>query len=231
MRRRASSDSEARTRTRRPPPLVTPPSPSIEAPSETLIPPLLRSRVSESQEAEPETLASELLQEPIFGNVRILFLDVDGTLTDGVIGFDREGDSRNFWVRDGIALEWARDLGVLTVALSGRDSKAVAARCLELRLEAYLGIQDKVVVAETVLKREGARWEQCVMVGDDLPDIPMMKRVGWPIAVADATAETRAVAKTILGTRGGRGAVREVVEMVLRHNGVWDQVLRRYEAL
>jgi len=167
---------------------------------------------------------------PIPGRVRILFLDADGTLTDGVIGYDAHGDFRNFWVRDGIALVWARELGVLPVVISGRDSRAVALRMEDLGLEFYLGVEDKVAVAERVLAREGARWEECVMVGDDLPDVPMLKRAGWPIAVADAQSEVKRVAKTVLGAYGGRGAVREAVEMVLRHNGDWNEVLRRYEA-
>jgi 3-deoxy-D-manno-octulosonate 8-phosphate phosphatase (KDO 8-P phosphatase) len=168
--------------------------------------------------------------EPIAGPVRVLFLDCDGTLTDGVIAFDRDGDQRNFWVRDGLALEWARDLGVLPVVISGRASAAVAARMADLGLEHYLGVKDKVAVAEQVLAREKARWEECVMLGDDLPDVPMLRRVGWPIAVADAGPEVKRLAKTVTREHAGRGAVREVVELVLRHNGVWDQVLRRYEA-
>jgi len=179
----------------------------------------------------PAVSLDELLNEPMRGPVRILFLDVDGTLTDGVIGFAANGDdSRNFWVRDGLALEWARDLGVLPIAISGRASRAVEARMRDLNLECYLGAKDKVAVADRVLEREGARWDQCVMVGDDLPDVPMLKRVGWPIAVSDAVPEVRALARTITGARAGRGALREVVEMVLRHNGVWEQVLQRYEA-
>ena len=164
------------------------------------------------------------------GPVRILFLDVDGTLTDGVIAFSAAGDTRNFWVRDGLALEWARELGVLPVVISGRDSSAVAARMQDLKLESYLGAKDKVAIAERVLEREGVRWEECVMVGDDLPDVPLMRRVGWPIAVADCSPELRRVARTVTRARAGFGAVREVVEQVLRHNGTWRQVLERYEA-
>ncbi|MBI1799548.1 MAG: hypothetical protein HYR73_07640, partial [Candidatus Eisenbacteria bacterium] len=110
-----------------------------------------------------------MAEAPIAHPVKILFLDVDGTLTDGVIGFTREGDFRHFWVRDGLALEWARDLGVLPVVISGRASAAVAARMEDLNLEYYLGAKDKVALAENVLTREGARWEDCAMVGDDLP--------------------------------------------------------------
>jgi len=174
---------------------------------------------------------SELLKEPMPGPARILFLDLDGTLSDGVIAYDSLGDSRNFWVRDGLALQWARDFGVLPVVISGRSSKAAVLRMEDLGLEYYFGIQNKVEVAERVLEREKARWDQCVMVGDDLPDVPLLKRVGWPIAVANAVGEVRVIARTVTGARGGRGAIREVVEMLLRHNGTWEQVLKRYDIL
>jgi 3-deoxy-D-manno-octulosonate 8-phosphate phosphatase (KDO 8-P phosphatase) len=171
------------------------------------------------------------MPSPPSGKVRILFLDVDGTMTDGVIGWDTRGDQRNFFVRDGIALDWARDSGLLPVVISGRDSVAVKGRMADLRLEHYLGIKDKVAVAEEVRAREEVLWAACAMVGDDLPDVPLLKRVGWPIAVADAVAEVRALAKSTTVHDAGRGAVREVVEMLLRHNGTWDDVLRKYEAL
>jgi 3-deoxy-D-manno-octulosonate 8-phosphate phosphatase (KDO 8-P phosphatase) len=172
---------------------------------------------------------SELLKEPIQGPARILFLDLDGTLSDGVIAYDSVGDGRNFWVRDGLALQWARDLGVLSVVISGRTSKAAMLRMEDLGLEYYFGVEDKVAAAERVLEREKVRWEQCVMIGDDLPDVPLLKRVGWPIAVANAVREVRAIARTVTGARAGYGAVREAVEMVLRHNGTWEQVLKRYQ--
>jgi 3-deoxy-D-manno-octulosonate 8-phosphate phosphatase (KDO 8-P phosphatase) len=162
--------------------------------------------------------------------IRVLFVDVDGTLTDGRIFFTQSGDGRSFWIRDGIALEWARDLGVLPVVISGRASAAVVARMEDLRLEHYLGEKDKVSVAARVLEREGAQWEECVMVGDDLPDVPLMRRVGWPIAVGDAHPEAKRVARTVVPAPGGKGAVREVVERVLRHNGTWARVLERYGA-
>lgn len=168
---------------------------------------------------------------PVAGPIRILFLDVDGTLTDGTILFDSHGtDIRRFWIRDGLSLEWARWLGIVPVIISGRASDAVVARMKDLKLEHYVGAKDKVAIAERVLAREGARWDECVMIGDDLPDVALMKRVGWPIAVADAQPEVKAVAKTVTHARAGYGAVREAVEMLLRHNGVWAQVLERYEA-
>jgi 3-deoxy-D-manno-octulosonate 8-phosphate phosphatase (KDO 8-P phosphatase) len=100
----------------------------------------------------------------------------------------------------------------------------------DLKLEYYFGVQDKVEVAERVMKRERASWKQCAMVGDDLPDVALMKKVGWPIAVLDAVPEVKAVAHTVTRARAGFGAVREVVERLLKHNGTWEQVLERYEA-
>ncbi len=170
-------------------------------------------------------------RSPIAGPVKILFLDADGTLTDGVIAFDRDGDQRNFWVRDGIALEWARARGVLPVVISGRASAAVEQRMKDLKLEAYLGAKDKVSVAERVLAREGVAWNECAMVGDDLPDVPMLRRVGWPIVVANSSPEILRFGRTVTRRAGGFGAVREAVELILRHNGTWDDVLRQYEAL
>jgi 3-deoxy-D-manno-octulosonate 8-phosphate phosphatase (KDO 8-P phosphatase) len=167
---------------------------------------------------------------PIAAPVRILFLDLDGTLTDGVIGFSRDGDFRNFWVRDGLALEWARELGVLPVVISGRMSLAGQARMHDLKLEHYLGARNKVAIAEKVLARESVSWEECAMIGDDLPDVPLLKKVGWPIAVGDARPEVQRAAKTVMGALGGKGAVRDAVEMILRHNGTWELVLERYEA-
>lgn len=166
---------------------------------------------------------------PVGGPVRVLFLDADGTLTDGVITESGAGDLRNFWVRDGLALIWARDLGVVPVVISGRPSPAVEARMRDLEIECHVGIRDKVRVAEEVRARLGARWEECAMLGDDLPDVPLLKRVGWAVAVADAQPEVIALAKTVTTRPGGRGAARELVEAILRHNGTWERVLRRYE--
>jgi 3-deoxy-D-manno-octulosonate 8-phosphate phosphatase (KDO 8-P phosphatase) len=167
---------------------------------------------------------------PVKGPVRILFMDLDGTLTDGVITFDHVGDQRHFFIRDGLALKWAAELGILPVVISGRASRAAQLRMEELEIEHYLGVRDKVAVADEVRRREGAAWNQCVMVGDDLPDAALMKRVGWPIAVSNAVPEIRKLGRTVTAAAGGAGAIREVAELLLRHNGVWDRVLERYEA-
>jgi 3-deoxy-D-manno-octulosonate 8-phosphate phosphatase (KDO 8-P phosphatase) len=160
--------------------------------------------------------------------VRVLFLDVDGTLTDGVLGWDGAGDSRRFFVRDGLALQWARELDLLPVVISGRASRAVTGRMEDLGLEHYQGVGDKVAVAGRVLEREGVPWSETAMVGDDLPDVPLLTRVAWAFAVPDAVPEVKRVARTVTRQAAGRGAVREVVEILLRHNGTWDRVRARY---
>lgn len=167
---------------------------------------------------------------PIEGSIRVVFLDLDGTLTDGAIGFDTAGDERSFFIRDGLAMLWAKDRGVLPVVISGRGSRAAELRMKDLEVEHYLDVKDKVQVAERVLAREGVRWEQCVMVGDDLPDVALLKRVGWAVAVADAVDEVKSVAHWVTSEAAGRGAVREVMERVLKHNGLWRSVLEHYEA-
>src|SRR5206468_7082309 len=128
----------------------------------------------------------------------------------------------------GLALDWAREAGLLPVVISGRDSEAVRGRMADLHLEHYLGIKDKVGVAEEVLTREEVLWNACAAVGDDLPDVALLKRVAWPIAVADAVPEVRAVAKSTTVHDAGRGAGREVVEMLLRHNGTCEQVRKTH---
>src|SRR5262249_40269918 len=141
-------------------------------------------RSSTTRGASTRWCRSGRMSDPVSGRVRILFLDVDGTMTDGGIGWDTRGGHRNFFVRHRLALDRARGLGLLPVVTSGRDSEAVKGRMLDLGLEHYLGIRDKVAVAEQVLTREEVLWNACAAVGDDLPDVPLLKRVGWPIAVA-----------------------------------------------
>lgn len=170
------------------------------------------------------------MSAPVKNPIRILFLDLDGTLTNGLITYDTRGDARHFWVRDGIALQWAKAEEVRPVVISGRASPAAELRMKDLDLENYLGVEDKVAVAERILTREGVAWGECAMVGDDLPDVPLMRRVGWRFAVADADPRVLEIAHTITQTPGGAGAVREAVEILLTHNGSWHHVLDRYEA-
>jgi len=168
------------------------------------------------------------MKPPVAGPIKILFLDLDGTLTDGIITYDTRGDARHFWVRDGIALQWAKDEGVRPVVISGRASEAGELRMKDLDLEHYLGAADKVAIAERILKREGVDWDACVMVGDDLPDVPLMRRVGWRFAVANADPRVLSLAHTVTQTAGGAGAVREACELLLYAHGAYTTQMQQY---
>jgi 3-deoxy-D-manno-octulosonate 8-phosphate phosphatase (KDO 8-P phosphatase) len=220
MRESRRPRAKSRPERPRPGPLLAPRSPES----------VVRDLIQQTTGVTPEPLEAPRRLVPIEGPVRILFMDLDGTLTNGVITYDTTGDQRHFGIRDGLSLQWAMQHGIRPVVISGRSSKAAELRMEDLSLEFYFGIQDKVAVAEQVRQRENVEWRQCVMVGDDLPDIALMKRVGWPIAVSDAVPQVKQVAHTITFARAGYGAIREVVETILKHNGVWAQVLARYEA-
>ena len=153
--------------------------------------------------------------------IKLLVLDVDGVLTDGTIRLD--GDNREtkvFFVQDGSTLIRARKSGLLIAWISGRQSRAVELRAGELGVEhLYQGIEDKVGVIENLLNKKGLNWEQAAFLGDDLNDLPLMRKVGWSAAVAQAHPETLAAADYRTMLPGGRGAVREVVELIIQAGG------------
>ncbi len=162
--------------------------------------------------------------------VRLLVLDVDGVLTDGRVVYTDAGDEvKRFHVRDGSGLKIWRSLGLHAAVISGRRSKAVERRAAELGLAPVLqGREQKVPALEEVLAWHGVSAEQTVAVGDDLPDLPVLRRCGLRVAVADACAEVRAVADYTTTAVGGAGAVREAVEWVLKLRGEWEGIVGRY---
>lgn len=163
-------------------------------------------------------------------DIRLLVLDVDGVLTDGSIHTHADGSSsRIFHVQDGFAIRWFQELAGPVVICSGKDVPAVDARAEELRIDRVIqGSRDKVADLDGVLKSLGVTWAQTAVIGDDLPDLGMMRACGFPIAVANATAEARAAAMYVTQQPGGRGAVREAIELILRRAGRWDEVVSHY---
>ncbi|MGD8454303.1 MAG: HAD-IIIA family hydrolase [Phycisphaerae bacterium] len=163
-------------------------------------------------------------------DIRCLCLDVDGVLTDGRIYMDADGRSaRAFHVHDGFAIRMFQELGGVVAILSGKDSPAVAARAEELGITHVIqGSRDKRADLESLAARLDLRLEQIAVVGDDLPDLPALHHCGLPIAVANAAEEVKAAAEFITQRRGGEGAVREVIEHLLRADGRWQQVHQRY---
>jgi len=168
--------------------------------------------------------------------IRLVGLDVDGVLTDnGIFIGPVDGqvvELKRFDIQDGLAHVLMRDAGLPMVWVSGRHSEATSARARELRVEEVLQVPGprKVEAFAALLERRGIAWEAAAFVGDDLADLRVLRRVGLPIAVANAVAEVKAAAAFVTGAGGGHGAVREVVEALLKARGQWSDLLERHFA-
>jgi 3-deoxy-D-manno-octulosonate 8-phosphate phosphatase (KDO 8-P phosphatase) len=139
---------------------------------------------------------------------------------------------KRFDIQDGLGLILLKTAGVPVVWVSGRSSEATALRAAELRVDELLQVPGprKAVAFEEVLIRRGIDWEDVAFVGDDLADLPILRRVGLPLAVANAVEEVKQLAAYVTRAPGGHGAVREVVEALLRGRGEWSAILERYFA-
>ncbi len=165
--------------------------------------------------------------------VRLLGLDVDGVLTDNGVYIGAIGgqtiELKKFDIQDGLGLAVCRSIGLEVVWVSGRASPATTVRAEELGIEM---VQDssarKLPLIERMLARRNLEWNQMAFVGDDLADVPVFRRVGLPIAVANAVAEVKALAAHVTIARGGAGAVREAIEALLGARGEWDEGVRRF---
>lgn len=163
------------------------------------------------------------------GEVEAVVFDVDGVLTGGGIVYGPEGEWKIFNVQDGHGFKLAQRAGLKTALLSGRSSEAVRRRALELRVQALEeGVKDKAGGLGGLLEKLGVRPEAVCYVGDDLVDIPVMRRVGFPVAVANAVDEVKEAAAWVTARAGGDGAAREVIEFVLKARGLWARVTERY---
>ncbi|MBK7250575.1 MAG: HAD family hydrolase [Gammaproteobacteria bacterium] len=151
------------------------------------------------------------------GRIRLLVLDVDGVLTDGRLWFGPRGEQMKvFHVRDGHGIRLAQAAGIEVAVISGRRSPAVSRRCRELGIRHVLqGIADKLAAFEALRAALGVSAAECACVGDDLPDVPVMRRAGVAFAVADAHPLARRAARHVTRLRGGEGAVREVCDLLL----------------
>ena len=160
------------------------------------------------------------------GKVRLIVLDVDGVLTDGRIHLSSGGqEGRSFYVRDGLGIRLGQRGGLTFGIISGRESTVVTERAAELGItEVRQGILDKAACLDEMTTRVGVQHDAVCFVGDDLIDVPAMRRVGLAVAPHDAAPECRAAAHHVTESAGGRGAVREIVDLVLRATGRWDDV-------
>ncbi len=162
--------------------------------------------------------------------IKLLLMDCDGVLTDGRVWLFADGEQqKGFHVRDGLGLELLHSCGIQSGVISGLSSQALERRARALNIT-YLrqGNTGKIGAFEEVLALAQFEEREIAYLGDDLTDIPIMQRAGFAVAVADAVHEAKAVADYVTEARGGFGAVREVVEIVLKSQGHWSEVLDRY---
>jgi 3-deoxy-D-manno-octulosonate 8-phosphate phosphatase (KDO 8-P phosphatase) len=163
--------------------------------------------------------------------IELLLLDVDGVMTDGGIIYDGNGlETKVFNVKDGHGIKMLQRAGIEVGIITGRSSAVVTVRAQELGIELlYQGSLRKLESYEDVKLRTGLADRQIAYMGDDIIDVPVMRRVGFAAAPQDALSEAKKVAHYIASSNGGRGAVREVCDLILKGRGAWDEVTARYE--
>jgi len=167
--------------------------------------------------------------------IRLLLMDVDGVMTDGRLYNvpDAAGnmvETKGFDSQDGIALQWLNWKGIKAGVVSGRVSPATAERARQTRITyVYQGHIEKVPILEEILRDSGFDKSQVAFIGDDFTDIVVMRRVGLAIATANARLEVKQQAHYVTSQPGGSGAVREVIELILKAQGLWSEILKHYE--
>ena len=175
-----------------------------------------------------------MLDPAVARRIRLVGLDVDGVLTDNglYVGMVQgvPAELKRFDIQDGIGIVLLRLAGIRVVLLSGRRSEATELRGEELAVDACVQGHHarKHPAFAALLERFGVAWDEAAFLGDDLPDVPVLRSVGLPVAVANATGDARAVACHVTTAAGGRGAVREFVETLLRARGEWEATVERY---
>jgi 3-deoxy-D-manno-octulosonate 8-phosphate phosphatase (KDO 8-P phosphatase) len=168
--------------------------------------------------------------------ISVLLMDVDGTLTDGSVTLASTPDNhalevKTFDAHDGQGLTLAVSAGLRTGVITGRGSAALRRRCKELDIEfVYEKQGHKIAAYEDVLRRTGVKESEVAFLGDDLPDLTIMRRVGLAVAVGNAAPEVRRAADYRTKAPGGKGAAREVVELILKSKGIWEEMIDKARA-
>lgn len=168
--------------------------------------------------------------------IKVLLMDVDGTMTDGGVTLLSQPDGtaleiKTFDAHDGQGLTLAHTAGLRTGCITGRESPALARRAKEMKMEfVYMKQPMKIPAYEEILKKAAVPENAVAYVGDDLPDLPVMKRVGFAIAVGDAVPEVKKAAHYTTKAFAGRGAIREAIEVILKAKGVWEEMIDKARA-
>jgi 3-deoxy-D-manno-octulosonate 8-phosphate phosphatase (KDO 8-P phosphatase) len=164
--------------------------------------------------------------------VKVMIFDVDGVLTDGSLTYDANGEiTKTFFVLDGLGIQLLQKTGVRTAIISARNSPIVVKRAQDLGIaHVYQGIHDKRVAFARLLEETGVTAEQCGYIGDDVIDLPLLLQVGFAVTVPTGHAEVQPRAHYVTRAPGGRGAVREVCDLVMRAQGTYEAALAPYFA-
>jgi 3-deoxy-D-manno-octulosonate 8-phosphate phosphatase (KDO 8-P phosphatase) len=168
--------------------------------------------------------------------IQVLLMDVDGTMTAGGVSLLSQPDGsaleiKTFDAHDGQGLTLAHTAGIRTGCITGRESPALARRAQEMKMEfVYMKQPLKVPAYEEILRKTGVPEAAVAYVGDDLPDLPLLKRVGFAVAVGDAVPEVKKAAHYTTKAVAGRGAIREAIEVILKSKGIWDEMIDKARA-
>ena len=168
--------------------------------------------------------------------IKLLLMDVDGTMTDGGVLLLSQPDGsaleiKKFDAHDGQGLTLAHTAGIRTGCITGRESSALLRRAHEMKMDyIYMKIPLKMPAYEEILVKAGLKDAEVAYVGDDLPDIPILKRVGLAVAVGDAVADVKKIAHYTTKAHAGRGAIREAIELILKSKGLWDELIDKARA-
>lgn len=175
-----------------------------------------------------------MIEPTVARRIRLIGLDVDGTLTDGGLYIGIAGgqpvELKRYDIQDGLGVLFLKSAGLPVVIVTGRAGEVASVRARELGVDEFVADPQarKLEAFEALLKRRGVRWDEACFLGDDLPDLPLLRRVALPIATGNACPEVRELAAFTTKAGGGHGAVREFAEAFLRARGSWAEVVRTY---
>ncbi len=168
--------------------------------------------------------------------IKLLLMDVDGTMTDGGVLLLSQPDGsaleiKKFDAHDGQGLTLAHTAGIQTGCITGRESPALLRRAREMKMDyVYMKIPLKMPAYEEILAKAGLKDAEVAYVGDDLPDIPVLKRVGLAVAVGDAVTDVKKIAHYVTNAHAGKGAIREAIELILKSKGLWNELIDKARA-
>lgn len=167
---------------------------------------------------------------PLAKEIRLLLLDVDGVLTDGSVVYAQSGSElKSFNTKDGFGIRLLQEAGIEVGLITARSSEAVQRRAQDLKLaHVYQGVRNKIEAFDRILAEQKLSPQQVAYMGDDWLDLPLLSRVGLAVTVADAVTEVKAVAHYVTRREGGRGAVRELCELIIEAKGLREELLARY---